>query len=132
MDVLNLSEDEILMKLNKDKLQAYFLGMKNNIRSRWTIKDLILNYYKEIKADIKQLKDDINETKYDFTPVTNQNVSGSISNNLLKLGKQHCIPGKCLTEMVIELCNDVGVMVTVRDIDFFKKKVTSSFPKELL
>ena len=120
------------MKLNKDKLQAYFLGMKNNIRSRWTIADLILNYYKEIKADIKQLKDDINETKYDFTPVTNQNVSGSISNNLLNLGKQHCIPGKCLTEMVIELCNDVGVMVTVRDIDFFKKKVTSSFPKELL
>ena len=34
MDVLNLSEDEILMKLNKDKLQAYFLGTKNNIRSR--------------------------------------------------------------------------------------------------
>ena len=132
MDVSNLSEDEILMKLNKDKLQEYFLGMKNNIRSRWTIKDLILNYYKEIKADIKQLKDDINETKYDFTPVTNQNVSGSIGNNLLKLGKQHCIPRKCLTEMVIELCNDVGVMVKVRDIDFFKKKVTSSFPKELL
>ena len=132
MDVSNLSEDEILMKLNKDKLQEYFLGMKNNIRSRWTIKDLILNYYKEIKADIKQLKDDINETKYDFTPVTNQNVSGSISDNLLKLGKQHCTPGKCLTEMVIELCNDVGVMVKVRDIDFFKKKVTSSFPKELL
>ena len=93
MDVLNLSEDEILMKLDKDKLQAYFLGTKNNIRSRWTIKDLILNYYKEIKADIKQLKDDINETKYDFTPVTNQNVSGSISNNLLKLGKQHLYPG---------------------------------------
>ena len=52
MDVLNLSEDEILMKLNKDKLQACFQAMKNSILSRWTIKDLFLNYFKENKADI--------------------------------------------------------------------------------
>ena len=120
MDVLNLSKDEILMKLNKDKLQEYFLAMKNNILSRWTIKDLFLNYFKEIKADIKQLKDDTKEMKDDFVPVTKQNVSGSVSNNLLELGKQHYESGDCLTEKVIELCNDVVVMVKVRDIDFFK------------
>ena len=59
--------------------------------------------------------------KDDFLPVTKQNISGSISNNLLKLGKQHYESGDCLTEKVIELCNDVGVMVKVRDIEFFKK-----------
>ena len=120
MDVLNLSEDEILMKLNKDKLQTYFLAMKNNILSRWTVKDLFLKYFKKIKADIKQLKGDIKEMKDDFLPATKQKVSGSVSNNLLKLGKQHYESGDCLAEKVIELCNDVIVMVKVRDIDFFK------------
>ena len=44
--------------------------------------------YQEIKADIKQLQDDIKEMKDGFTPVTNQNVSGSVTNNLLKLEKE--------------------------------------------
>ena len=95
-----------------------------------------MNYYKEIKADIKQLKDDINETKYDFTPVTNQNVSGSISNNLLKLGKQHCTPGKCLTEMVIELCNDVRLFQKVSNNQLPKTTsvsfVSRQFAEDLL
>ena len=46
--------------------------------STWfNYKDLILNSFKEIKADIKELQDDIKEMKDGFTPVTNQNVSGS-------------------------------------------------------
>ena len=45
--------------------------------------------YQEIKADIKQLQDDIKEMKDGFTPVTNQNVNGSVTNNLLKLEKEH-------------------------------------------
>ena len=58
--------------------------------STWlTIKDLVLNSFKEIKADIKQLQDDIKEMKDGFTPATNQNVSGSVTNNLFKLEKEH-------------------------------------------
>ena len=48
-----------------------------------------MNSYKEIKADIKQLQDDIKEMKDGFTPVTNHKVSGSVNNNLLKLEKKH-------------------------------------------
>ena len=54
MDILNLFEVEIL-KLNKDKLQKCVLDMKSNIPPGLTIKDLILNSFKETKADIKQL-----------------------------------------------------------------------------
>ena len=78
MDSFNLPEAEIL-KLNK--LQKCVLDIKNNILSSLTMKDLILNSFKEIKADIKQLQDYIKEMKDGFTPVTNQNVSGSVSNN---------------------------------------------------
>ena len=78
MDFLNLPEAEIL-KLNK--LQKCVLDIKNNILSSLTMKDLILNSFKEIKADIKQLQDYIKEMKDGFTPVTNQNVSASVSNN---------------------------------------------------
>ena len=135
MDFLNLSEAEIL-KLNKDKLQKCVLDIKNNIPPGLTIKDLILNSFKEIKADIKQLQDDIKQMKDGFTPVTNQNVSGSVTNNLLKLEKEHyelqqysrrnnveilglpdIFTGDRLTETVVELCNDVGVMIEVRDIE---------------
>ena len=84
MNFLNISEVERL-KLNKDKLRKCVSDIKNNIPPGLTIKDLILNSFKEIKADIKQLQDDIKEMKDGFTPVTNQNVSGSVSNNLLKL-----------------------------------------------
>ena len=84
MNFLNLSEVERL-KLNKDKLRKCVLDIKNNIPPGLTIKNLILNSFKEIKADIKQLQDDIKEMKDGFTPVTNQNVSGSVSNYLLKL-----------------------------------------------
>ena len=58
MSFLNLSEAEIL-KLNIDKLQKCVLDIKNNIPPGLTIKDLILNSFKEIKVDIKQLQDDI-------------------------------------------------------------------------
>ena len=70
-----------------------------------------------------------------FTPVTNQNVSGSIINNLLKLGKEKyelqqysrrndveilglsdIFTDDRLTETFVELCNDVGGTVEVRDI----------------
>ena len=78
MDFFNLPEAEIL-KLNK--LQKCVLDIKNNSLSSLTMKDLILNSFKEIKADIKQLQDYIKEMKDGFTPVTNQNVSGSVSNN---------------------------------------------------
>ena len=69
MDFLNLSEAEIL-KLNKDKLQKCVLNIKNNISPGLTIKGLILNFLKEIKANIKQLQDEIKEMKDGFTPVT--------------------------------------------------------------
>ena len=88
-----------------------------------------MNSFKEIKADIKQLQDDIKQMKDGFTPVTNQNVSGSVTNNLLKLEKEHyelqqysrrnnveilglpdIFTGDHLTEKVVELCNDVGVI----------------------
>ena len=36
---------------------------------------------------MKQLQDDIKEMKDSFAPVINQNVSGSVTNNLLKLEK---------------------------------------------
>ena len=88
MDFLNLSETETL-KLNKDKLQKCVLDIKKNIPPGLSTKNLILNSFKEIKADIKQLQDDIEEMKDDFTPLTNQNVSGSVFNNLLKLEKEH-------------------------------------------
>ena len=71
-----------------------------------------------------------------LTPVTNQDVSGSVSNNLLKLAKEHyelqqysrrnnveildlpdIFTGDRLTEKVGELCNDVGIMVEVRDVE---------------
>ena len=52
MDFLNLSEVEIL-KLNKDKLQKFVFDIKNNILPGLTIKDLILNSFKEIRPDIK-------------------------------------------------------------------------------
>ena len=71
-----------------------------------------------------------------FKPVTNQNVSGSERNNLFKLEKEHyelqqysrqnnieilglpdIFTGDRLTEKVVELCNDVGVMVKVTNIE---------------
>ena len=72
------------LKLNKYKLQKCVLDIKNNITLGLTIKDLILNSFKEIKANIKQLQDDIKEMNDGFIPVTNQNVSASVTNNLLK------------------------------------------------
>ena len=151
MDFLNLSGAEIL-KLSKDKLQKCVLDIKNNIPPGLTIKDLILNSFKEIKADIKQLQDGIKEMKDGFTPVTNQNVIGFISNNLLKLEKEHyelqqysrrnnveilglphIFTGDRLTEKFVELCNDVGVMVEVRDIEachrLFQKESNNQLPK---
>ena len=88
MDFLNLSEAKIL-KINKDKLQKSVSEIKNNIPPSWTLKDLTLNSFQEIKANIKQLQDDIKKMKDGFTPETNQNVSGSVSNNLLKHDKEH-------------------------------------------
>ena len=93
--------------------------------------------------------------KDDFIPVTNQNVSGSVGNNLFKLEKEHyerqqhsrknnveilglphIFTGDHLTVKNVELCNDVGSMVKSQTlklaIDCFKKKVTISYPKELL
>ena len=62
-----------------------------------------------------------------FTPVTKQNVSGSVTKNLLKLEKElqqysrrnnveilglpDIFTGDRLTEKVVELCNDVDVMM---------------------
>ena len=57
------------------------LDIKNNSQPDLTIKDLILNSFKKIKADIKQLQDYIKEMKDGFSPVTNQKVSGSVTNN---------------------------------------------------
>ena len=101
---------------------------------------------------VKQLQDDIKEMKDGFTPVTSQNVGGSVSNNLLKLEKGYyelqqysrgnnveilvlpdIFTGYRLTEEVVELCNDVGVMVEVRDIEtchrLFLKESNSQLPK---
>ena len=74
--------------------------------------------------------------KDNFTPVINQNVGCSISNGLLKLEEEHqelqqysrrnnveilglpdIFTGDRFTEKIIESCNDVGVMVEVRDIE---------------
>ena len=85
---MNLSEAKIL-QLNKDKLQKCVLDIKNHIFRALIVKDLILNSFKEIKADIEQLQDDNKEMKNGFTPVTNQSVSGSVTNNLFKLEKEH-------------------------------------------
>ena len=115
---------------------------------------MILNSFKEIKADIKQLQDDIKQIKGGFTPVTNQNVSGSVTNNLLKLEKEHyelqqysrrnieilglpdIFTGDRLTETVVELCNDVGVMIEVRDIEachrLFQKESNNQLPKRTI
>ena len=116
---------------------------------------MILNSFKEIKADIKQLQDDIKEMKDGFTPVTNQNVSGSVTNNLLKLEKEHyelqqysrrnnveilglpdIFTGDRLTEKVVELCNDVGVMIEVRGIEachrLFQKESNNQLPKKTI
>ena len=129
--------------------------IKNNILPGLTIKDLILNSFKEIKANIKLLQDDIKEMKDGLTPVTNQSVSRSVTNNLLKLENEHyelqqysrrnnveilglpdIFTGDRLTGKVAEFCNDVGVMIEIRDIEachrLFQKKVTVSCPKELL
>ena len=112
---------------------------------------MTLSSFKEIKADIKQLQDDIKEMEDGFTPVTNQNVSGSVSSNTLKLEKEHyelqqysrrnnveiglpdIFTGDRLTEKVVELCNDVGVMVEVRDIEachrLLQKESNNPLPK---
>ena len=135
MGFLNLSEAEIL-KLNKDKLQKRVLDIMNNIPPGLTIKDLILTSFKEVKTDIKQLQDDIKEMQDGFIPVTNQNVIGSVTNNLLKREKEHyefqqysrrnnveilglpdIFTADHLAETVFGLCSDVGVMVEVRDIE---------------
>ena len=86
-----------------------------------------------------------------LTPVTNQNVSGSVSNNLSKLEKEHyalqqyvrrnnveilglpdIFTGDRLTEKVVELCNDVGIVVEVRDIKpchrLFQKESYNQLP----
>ena len=116
---------------------------------------MILNSFKEIKANIKLLQDDIKEMKDGLTPVTNQNGSRSVTNNLLKLENEHyelqqysrknnvkilglrdIFNGDHLTGKVVEFCNDVGVMIEIRDIyachRLFQRKVTVSCPKELL
>ena len=144
-----------ILKLNKDKLQKCVLDIKNNIPSALTIKDLILNSFKEIKADIKQLQDDIEEMKDDFTPLTNQNVSGSVFNNLLKLEKEHyelrkysrrnnveilglpnIFTSDRLTEKVVELCKDLGVMIQAGDIEachrLFQKESNNQLPKRTI
>ena len=116
---------------------------------------MILNSFKEIKADIKQLQDDIKEMKDGFTPVTNQNVSGSVTNSLLKLEKERyefqqysrrnnvkilglpdIFTGDRLTEKVVELCNDVGVMIEVTDIEachrLFQKESNNQLPERTI
>ena len=154
MDILNLSETETL-KLNKDKLQKCVLDIKKNIPPGLSTKNLILNSFKEIKADIKQLQDDIEEMKDDFTPLTNQNVSGSVFNNLLKLEKEHyelrkysrrnnveilglpnIFTSDRLTEKVVELCKDLGVMIQAGDIEachrLFQKESNNQLPKKTI
>ena len=49
---------------------------------------LNLSVAKILKLNKDKLQDDIKEMKYGFTPVTNQNVRGSVSNDLLKLEKE--------------------------------------------
>ena len=51
-------------------------------------------------------------------------------NNVEILGLPDIFTGDLLTEKAVELCNYVGVIELV--IDFFKKKVTISYPKKLL
>ena len=57
-------------------------------------------------------------------------------NNVEVLGLPDIFAGDRLTEKVVELCSDVGVMINLETlqlvIDCFKKKVTISYPKELL
>ena len=119
------------------------------------IYDLILNSFKEITADIKQLQDDIKEMKDGFTSLINKNVSGSVSNNLLKLEKEcselqqysrtynveilgspDTFIDECLTKKVIELCNDAGVMVETRDTEachrLFQKASNNQSPKRTI
>ena len=87
MDFLNCLRPKLWNSINISCKSV--LDIKNNITPGLTIKDLILNSFKEIKANIKQLQDDIKEMNDGFIPVTNQNVSGSVTNNLLKLEKEH-------------------------------------------
>ena len=90
-----------------------------------------------------------------FAPVANQNVKGSISNNSLKLEKENyelqqysrrnnveilglpdIFTGDRLTEKVVELCNDVRVMVEVRNIEarhrLFQKGSNNQLPKRTI
>ena len=52
------------------------------------------------------------------------------------MGLPDIFTGDRVTGKVVELCNDVGVRIEVRDIEachrLFQKKVTVSCPKELL
>ena len=74
--------------------------------------------------------------KDDFLPVTKQNISGSVSNNLLKLGKQRYESGDCLTEKVIELCDDVRLFQKVSNNQLPKTTsvsfVSRQFAEDLL
>ena len=93
--------------------------------------------------------------KDDFIPVTNQNVSGSVGNNLFKLEKEHyerqqhsrknnveilglphIFTGDHLTVKNVELCNDVGSMVEVTDIEachrLFQKESNNQLPKRTI
>ena len=140
MDFFNLSKAQIL-KLNKDKQQKCILDIKDKIPLGSTIKNLILNSFKEMKDG--------------FTPVTNQSVTGSVSNNLLKLEKGYyelqqysgrndveilglldIFTENRLTEKVIELCNDVGVIVEVRDTEacqrLFQKESNNQLQKRTI
>ena len=87
-----------------------------------------------------------------FTPVTNQNVSGSVTKNLLKLEKElqqysrrnnveilglpDIFTGDRLTENVVELCNDVGVMIEFKDIEachrLIQKESNNQLPKRTI
>ena len=87
-----------------------------------------------------------------FTSLTSQSVSGSVSNNLLKLEKEHnklqqysrrnnaeilvlpdIVTGGRLTENVVAIWNDIGVMVEVRGIEacqrLFQKESNNQLPK---
>ena len=67
-------------------MQKCVLVIKNCIPPGLIIKNLILNSFNEIKVNIKE--DDIKEMNNGFIPVTNENLSGSLSNDLLKLEKE--------------------------------------------
>ena len=87
-----------------------------------------------------------------FTPVTNQNVSSSVTKNLLKLEKElqqysrrnnveilglpDIFTGDRLTENVVELCNDVGVMIEFKDIEachrLIQKESNNQLPKRTI